>query len=107
MRRALLDRFSARALPDGTLGLFHPDALTFGQRIALGPLVAAARAVPGVVAVRPVVFQRLGASPTPGAPPAWPARDEIALGRNEIARLDGLTAHPHRGRISFEMEGGL
>ncbi len=107
VRRALLERFSARVLPDGTLGLFHPDALTFGQHVALGPLVAAARSVPGVVAVRPVVFQRLGARPTLGASPAWPTRDEIALGRDEIARLDGLAAHPHRGRLSFEMEGGL
>ena len=28
----LLQRFSARCLPDGTLGFFHPDALSFGAR---------------------------------------------------------------------------
>ena len=43
----LLDLFSNRVLPDGKLGFFHPDNLTFGGSIRLSNLVAAAQAVPG------------------------------------------------------------
>src|SRR5207247_10986918 len=43
---ALLDVFSSRALPDGRLGFFHPDKLTFGEGIYLSKLVASAQAVP-------------------------------------------------------------
>ncbi|HMA45876.1 MAG TPA: putative baseplate assembly protein, partial [Frankiaceae bacterium] len=46
--RALLDRFGNRRLPDGTLGMFHPDAVTFGVGVTVSSLVAAAVAVPGV-----------------------------------------------------------
>ena len=39
---ALLDVFSARDLPDGRRGVFHPDNFTFGQPVYLSRLYAAA-----------------------------------------------------------------
>ena len=50
---------SSDVLPDGRLGLFHPDNFTFGQPVYLSRIVAAAQAVEGVEAVRPERFQRL------------------------------------------------
>jgi len=43
---ALLDRFSNQRLPDGRLGFFHPDSLTFGEGIAISKIIAAAQAIP-------------------------------------------------------------
>src|SRR5262249_13848819 len=60
VRQALLELFSARVLPDGRLGVFHPDNFTFGQPVYLSRLYAAAQAVPGVASVKITVFQRLG-----------------------------------------------
>ena len=60
VRRRLLDVLSSRNLPDGTRGLFHPDNFSFGQTIYLSPILAAARAVPGVSSAEIKVFQRQG-----------------------------------------------
>jgi hypothetical protein len=43
---ALLDVFGNRMLPDGTLGFFHPDNLTFAQNIYVSRVIATAQAVP-------------------------------------------------------------
>ena len=47
VRADLLELMSNRRLPDGRLGLFHPDRLTFGTTVYLGPILAAAQATPG------------------------------------------------------------
>ena len=101
VRAALLDRFSNRRLPDGTLGFFHPDKLTFGQGVRLSALVAAARAVPGVENVVVTKLNRLYESP----------RGELAdgilpLGPLEIARLDNDASFPENGRFKLVMGGG-
>ncbi len=49
---ALRDVLGNRVLPDGTLGLFHPDRLTFGGAVHASRIVAAAQRVPGVESVR-------------------------------------------------------
>ena len=58
VKAALLRLFSNRALPDGSLGFFHPDNLTFGEGVYLSKLVAAAQAVPGVEGVTVKTFKR-------------------------------------------------
>src|SRR5207248_6109937 len=57
---ALLEVFSNRVLPDGSLGVFHPDNFSFGQTVYLSRLYAAAQAVDGVESVEVKVFGRLG-----------------------------------------------
>ena len=100
--QALLDRFSARDLPGGGRGFFHPDELTFARPVYLSAVVAAAMAVPGVAWVRPVRFQRLG----------LPAAGELDAGvvridRLEVATCDSDPARPDRGRIEFDVLGGV
>ena len=51
VKQELLELFSNRVLPDGRLGLFHPDRFTFAQTVYLSPLIAAAQATPGVTSV--------------------------------------------------------
>ncbi len=102
VKEALLALFSNRNLPGGQRGFFHPDNLTFGQRIYLSRIIAAAMQVPGVRWVEAVRFHRWGRLPN----------DEIEngvveLGRLEIARLDNDPNAPENGKLAFIMEGGL
>ena len=84
------------ALPDGTLGLFHPDNFSFGQPVYLSRIIAAAQAVEGVDSVRPDVFQRL-VDPSPVSL----ADGVIAIGRLEIAQLANDASFPDRGRLTL------
>ena len=52
-------------LPDGTLALFNPDRLTFGQAVYLSPIIAAAQSIPGVLEVQVTRLAPL----VPGRPP--------------------------------------
>ncbi len=101
VKAALLARFGTRLLPDGSLGFFHPDALSFGDGISLSRLVAAAQAVPGVESVTVTRLERLFEGP----------HDELEqgvlpLGPLEVARLDSDPSFPENGRIRFELRGG-
>jgi hypothetical protein len=101
VKAALLERFSNRALPDGRLGFFHPDNLTFGAGVYLSQLAAAAQAVPGVESVRVTRLERMYEGPN----------DEIAegvlnLGALEVARLDNDPSFPEHGLLTLIMGGG-
>lgn len=108
VKRALLEVFSNRDLPDGRRGFFHPDNFTFGQPVYLSQIVAAAMEVPGVQWIdlddtppRPNRFRRWGQ-----ASRGEYAAGEIRMGRLEVARLDNDPNAPENGRIDFIMEGG-
>ena len=109
VKKALLETFSNRDLPDGRRGFFHPDNFTFGQPVYLSQVVAAIMRTPGVLWVD-----------TDDTPPKlnhflrWgqAARGELAdgkirMGRLEIARLDNDSSLPENGKIDFGMVGGL
>jgi hypothetical protein len=100
---ALLERFSNRALSDGTRGVFHPDNFSFGQTVYLSPLYAAAMKVEGVAAVRITTFQRQ-ASPDPKRLALTAGK--LTLARLEIARLDNDPNFPERGALRLNMEDG-
>lgn len=92
VRQAVLRRLSSGVLPDGTLGFFHPDNLSFGQPIYHSHIVAAALSVPGVTDVRFVTFRR------------WRSTDVAALDNGvltfdpaEIPILMNDPSFPERG----------
>jgi hypothetical protein len=97
----LLDTLSARHLPDGALGFFHPDRLTFGEPVYLSAVVAHAMAVDGVESVRTTRFQRLRELPAGELEAGL-----IAMGRLEIARLDNDPSAPEMGRLELNVGGG-
>jgi predicted phage baseplate assembly protein len=101
VKAALLDVFSNRILPDGRLGVFHPDNFSFGQTVYLSRLIAAAQAVDGVDSVDVKLFRRLGVSD-----PRPLAAGELRLNRLEIARLDNDPSFPERGVFRLDMRGG-
>ncbi len=102
VKAALIEAFSARDLPGGGRGFFHPGNFTFAQPVYLSAVVAAAMAVAGVAWVDVVTFQRSG------QPPAGElAAALITMDRLEVAQCDSEAAGPAAGRISFSMTGGL
>jgi hypothetical protein len=98
---ALRQVFSNRRAPDGRLGLFHPDRLTFGDGIYLSALVAAAQAVAGVENAFVTRLQRLYA-----APDGEIENGVLPLGALEIARVDNDPSMPEHGRCSLDVRGG-
>lgn len=101
VKAALLDVFSNRQLPDGRLGFFHPDNLSFGDGIYLSKIVATAQAVTGVESVVVKEFHRFHE----------PAADEIengllSLNPLEIARLDNDPSFPENGLLTLTIGGG-
>lgn len=103
VERELRAALGSGTLPDGTLGLFHPDLVSFGEPVHLSRLVSRAASVPGVERVVSVdSFQRYGQ-------PAHGELDEgvIPIGRLEIARLDDAAGDPERGVLTLTMHGGV
>jgi predicted phage baseplate assembly protein len=99
--QALTDLFSNRVLPDGRLGLFHPDRFSFGQTVYLSPLIAAAQAVAGVASVEATVFQRFGIPS-----PAGLSDGLLRFDRLEIARLDNDPSFPEHGEFRLTLLDG-
>jgi len=107
---ALLDVFSNRVLPDGTLGFFHPDNLTFGEGIDVSRIVAAAMAVTGVQNAVVTELERFEANePAPSVDQPGeelPPGGVLSLGPFEIAQLDNDPNIPENGRLTLDMRGG-
>lgn len=102
IRRSLLDVLSARDLPDGQRGLFHPDNFTFGQPVYLSPVYAAVQATPGVASVDVRVFRRLGDMADTQALD----RGVLDIGQLEIAQLQNDPNFVERGVLRLELGGG-
>jgi hypothetical protein len=101
VQAALLDAFSNRLLPDGGMGLFHPDNLTFGDGIHLSGLVAAAQAVAGVESVFVTKLERLFEGLSREI-----ENGILPLGPLEVARLDNDPSFPENGKLSLDIRGG-
>lgn len=101
VKAALLDVFSARILPDGRRGLFHPDNFTFGQPVYLSQLYATAQAVEGVASVQITQFERKGQPSAQGI-----EAGKLAFARLEIPQLDNDPSFPERGAFHLVMQGG-
>jgi len=101
VRHALLEVFSSRQLPDGRLGIFHPDNFTFGQPVYLSRLYAAAQAVPGVASVHAELFQRQGHAETSALDTG-----RLKIDRLEIARCDNDRNFSEHGVFQLTLGGG-
>jgi Baseplate J-like protein len=102
VHEALLEEFSNRRLPNGRVGFFHPDELTFGQTVYLSRIVARAMQVPGVEWVDVTALHRF----REGAGEALET-GRIEFGRLEIPRLDNDPNRPENGRIVISTKGGV
>jgi len=92
---------SSEVLPDGSLGLFHPDNFSFGQPVYLSRVIGAAQAVEGVDSVRADAFRRVGDRTL------MSLQDEvIKIGDFEIAQLANNPNFPERGKLALTGGGG-
>jgi hypothetical protein len=101
VRAALGKVLSADRMPDGSLGLFHPDNFTFAQPVRLSAIIAAAQRVQGVESVTATRFRRLD---DPDPEPL--ASGILGIGRLEIARLANDPDFPERGVLELSLGGG-
>ena len=98
-------RLGSHPLPDGSLGLFHPDAVSFGAVVAASTLVAAAAAVPGVTSARVTRLRRYGQVGRPDTEDV-PGEGLLAMAPAEIPRLDNDPAAPEHGVLELDLRGG-
>jgi hypothetical protein len=101
VKRALLDLFSNRVLPEGKLGFFHPNNLSFGEGVYLSKLVATAQGVAGVESVRVKTLQRLYEGPNEEID-----KGVLSLGPLEVGRLSNDKSFPEHGKLFLDVEGG-
>ncbi len=101
VRSAVLQLLGPGVLPDGTLGLFHPDNLTFGTPVRVSTIVAAVTAVPGVAGAAVTVLKRQFA-PDEGAV----AAGVLTFAPDEVPQLDNDSTHPDHGLLTLTMGGG-
>lgn len=94
-------KFSARILPDGTRGFFHPDNQIFGQGVAVSRIVAAAQSVPGVLSVQVQELHRYGEAPQQEI-----ENGVLTLTSEEIAELEDDPNFPERGKLTITSQGG-
>jgi hypothetical protein len=103
---ALLDVFGNRTLPNGQLGFFAPDNLTFGEGIYLSRLMASAQAVTGVQSVMVTKLQRLFSVPDGAIDATALNSGVLALNPSEVAQLDNDPSFPEHGRLKLTLGGG-
>ncbi len=93
--------FSRFALPDGTLGFFHPDNFSFGQAVYASAIIDRAMGIDGVASVELKTFKRMHQSTVSQE------NHRIKPENSEIIQLDNDPNFPENGKISFTMMGGL
>lgn len=101
VRAELLRVLGNGVLPDGRLGFFHPDNLTFGVPVRISRLVAVAAAVTGVRHVEIRRLQRLF-----GRPEGLPHTGVLPMRPLEVAQLDNDPARPDNGVLTLHLRGG-
>ncbi len=109
VERALRRRFSTRVFADGSRGFFHPDNFTFGQPLYVSAVIAAAMEVEGVcwVDLDPRTSDRHNVFQARFGPRVEPfVHGKIAVGPQEVIRLDNDPNHRELGTIAFDFQGG-
>jgi hypothetical protein len=89
--------------PNGELGFFNPDNLTFGEGIYTSQIIAAAQAVTGVASVEVTRFSRYQVGIAAGTAPPLGV---LPIGPFEIAQLDNDPSFPEHGRLELNLRGG-
>jgi hypothetical protein len=91
----------ARRNADSSLGLFHPNRLTFGSGVHVSDVVAAVQRLDGVENVVVRALHRLFEGPAGEL-----EQGVLTLGPLEIARLDNDPSLPEHGVLTIELRGG-
>ena len=87
-------------LPGGEQGFFHPNQFTFGDSVYVSRLYAAIMAVPGVESAHINRLARLHASQPDNETTANLQQGFLAVGSDQIIRLDNDRNFPQNGTLS-------
>lgn len=99
--KAALQRVLGAGSWPGGRGFFHVDSMTFGDRITISRIAAAAHKVEGVASILVTRLERLREGRN-GEIEAG----ELALGPFEVARLDNDPRFPENGALILNLRGG-
>ena len=105
VRAAVRDRLGSRPLADGSVGLFHPDRLSFGQDVYVSQIVAEAQRVDGVRHVEVTRLERFPGHPKQPDPAAL-LSGVLEMRPTEIAQVANDPSFPEHGTLTFVMGGG-
>jgi hypothetical protein len=105
VKEAVLLAFSNLDLPGGRKGFFHPDNFSFGDRLDLSPIYAGLMAVPGVASARVVRLARQRSVLPDRETAVNLARGYLAVGPNEIVRVDNDRNFPENGTLTLRIAG--
>jgi predicted phage baseplate assembly protein len=105
VEQALLEAFSNGALTAGGTGFFYPDNFTFGGNLYISQIYAAAMAVPGVASAEITLLARLHALQPTQETAVNLAQGFLAVGADEIIRLDNDPNFPQNGTLSVVATG--
>lgn len=105
VQEALLLALSNGVRPDGTTGFFHPDNFTFGDALYVSRLFAAVMAVPGVASAQITRLARLHGAQPDAETAANLAQGFLAIGANQIVRVDNDRNFPQNGTLSVTAMG--
>lgn len=95
----LLDAFSTRRRPDGSLGFFHPDKFTFGDPVFASAIYAVAQGVAGVNHVEITALRRQGSDDKE-------VPDVFTVEPLQIVRLENDPSFPDHGLLNLTLMGG-
>ena len=106
VQQALLLAFSAGTLADGSRGFFDPDNFTFGDKLYASRIYAAAMAVPGVESVTISRLARAHAAEPTRETNLNLSQGYLAVGADQVIRLDNDRNFPENGTLSISPTGG-
>ncbi len=98
-------RRGGRGVAGGRKGLFHPDNFTFGQSLYVSRIYAAVMAVPGVDAAHITRLCRFRAARPERETAINLAQGFLAVGADEIVRLDNDRNFPQNGTVTVRPKG--
>ena len=94
------------ALSNGDKGFFNPDNFTFGDNLFISRIYAAIMAAPGVRSAQITNLSRLHAAQPARETAANLAQGFLAVGRDQIVRLDNDRNFPQNGTLFLRAAGG-
>jgi hypothetical protein len=100
--QTVLSALSNGLLPGGTKGFFHPDNFTFGQRVQVSKIYAVVVSVPGVQSAQITRLARLHTARPDEETSANLAQGFLAVGPDQIARLDNDRNFPENGSLAVQ-----
>ena len=105
VQQAVLQALSNGTLPGGALGFFHPDNFSFGDNLHISKIYSAVMAVEGVKSAQITRLARAHAAKPDSKTFVNLAQGFLAVGLDEVVRLDNDRNFPQNGTLSVSAIG--